>query len=203
EVFGGGSETTATDIEWAMVELMRNPRIMKKAQVEIRRSLKGKKEVDEKEIKQLNFLHAIVHKTLRLRPLRPLLIRESREQCEINGYELPNKTRVLINVWAVGRDPNCWTNADCFKPERFLGSSITYTSTNFEYIPFGASKRMCLGISYAIATIEIVLAQLLYHFDWELPSGMKVKELNMTETYRVSARRRDDFYSIATPAQQE
>ncbi|KAK2986328.1 hypothetical protein RJ640_029443 [Escallonia rubra] len=91
------------------------------------------------------------------------------------------KTKVIINLWAIGRDPNHWEDADCFRPERFDGSSIDYKGTNFQYIPFGSGRRMCPGISFGISTVEYQLVLMLYHFNWELPNGMKPQELNMTE----------------------
>lgn len=201
DVFSAGSETTATTIEWAMSELMRNPRVMNKAQAEVRRQAGNlKPEVEEAE---LEYLKAIVKETLRLHPPGPLLPRESRERCEIGGYEFPEKTKVIINEWAIGRDPESWVEAESFKPERFLhvhgSKSLDFKGFDFEFIPFGAGRRICPGISFATPIIELALSQLLYHFDWQLPSGIKPDELDMTEVFGISCRRKHDLYVIATP----
>ncbi|XP_052489431.1 cytochrome P450 71D10-like [Gossypium raimondii] len=136
---------------------------------------------------------------MRLHPPFPLLVpRESRENCEINGYQVPTKTRVIINAWAMGRDPKYWSEVETFYPERFLNSSCDFKGTNLEYIPFGAGRRMCPGISFALPNIELPLAKLLYHFDWELPSGLPHENLDMSETFGMTARRKDDLILIPT-----
>ncbi|KAJ4725251.1 Cytochrome P450 [Melia azedarach] len=115
----------------------------------------------------------IVKATLRLHPPAPFLIpRECGERCEIIVFEIPVKTRVIVNAWAIGRDPKYWTDPDSFITERFLDHSIDYKGTNFEYIPFGSGRRICPGMSFGLASVEVSLAMLLYHFDWKLPDGM-------------------------------
>ncbi|KAG6695545.1 hypothetical protein I3842_09G103500 [Carya illinoinensis] len=84
-------------------------------------------------------------------------------------------------------------------PERFAGSSTDFKGTSFEYIPFGAGRRMCPGILFGLANIELSLAQLLYHFDWELPGRTKPEDLEMSETVGAVAARKKPLYLIATP----
>ena len=136
DLFSGGTETTSTAMEWAMAELIKNPRVMKKAQAEIRQLLKGKKTINEADIQELSYLKLIIKETLRIHPPVPLLVpRECREQCIIDGYEIPIKTRVIVNAWAIGRDPEYWQNAESFEPERFANNTVDYQGTDLEY-PF-------------------------------------------------------------------
>ncbi|XP_050380060.1 desmethyl-deoxy-podophyllotoxin synthase-like [Argentina anserina] len=198
DIFSAGSETTATAIEWAMSELMRNPRVMNKAQAELRKT----KLEEAADVQNLDYLKAVVKETLRLHPPAPLLPRESRERCKISGYELPEKAKVIINEWAIGRDPESWVDAESFKPERFLHGSesdLDFKGFDFEFIPFGAGRRICPGISFGVPIIELALSKLLYHFDWELGNETKPEELDMSETFGVSCRRKHDLYVIATP----
>ncbi|KAK2986643.1 hypothetical protein RJ640_011721 [Escallonia rubra] len=200
DIFTAGTEPSSTAIEWAMSEMIRKPRVMEKAQAEVREVLKEKNTVGEEDIEELNYLKMVVKETLRLHPPAPLLIpREERETCEVNGYEVPIKTQVIVNGWAIGRDPEYWSNAECFEPERHDGSSVNYRGTNFQFIPFGAGRRICPGMSLAIANIELPLAQLLYHFDWKLANGVQLEELDMTEAFGVTVRRKNDLHLIATP----
>jgi len=194
DIFIGGGETSSSVVEWGMSELVRNPRVMEKAQEEVRRVYGNKGYVDETELHQLTYLKSIIKETLRLHPSVPLLVpRENRERCQINGYEIPSKSRVIINAWAIGRNPEYWIEAESFKPERFLNNSIDFRGTDFEFIPFGAGRRICPGITFAIPNVELPLAQLLYHFDWKLPNEMKNDELDMTESEGITLRRKNDL----------
>ncbi|XP_027162918.1 premnaspirodiene oxygenase-like [Coffea eugenioides] len=182
-----------------MSELIRNPRVMVKAQSEIRKAFIGKRTIEETDIQELKYLKSVIKETLRLHPPIPMLIpRECRQETEIDGYIIPIKTRVIINAWAIERDPEYWDVPECFKPERFENSSIDFNGTHFEYIPFGAGRRICAGISFGLANVELPLALLLYHFDWKLPNGLKPGDLDVTETMGVTAPRKNNFRLLAT-----
>ncbi|KAJ8645377.1 hypothetical protein MRB53_007125 [Persea americana] len=197
EMFIAGTETASTVMEWAMAELMRNPKVMEKAQAEVREVLKGKAPIEEKDTHELNYLKLVIKETLRLHTPLPLLLpRECRERCEIDGYEIPAKTRVIINAWAIGRDPQQWDDAESFRPERFIGTSIDFKGADFELIPFGAGRRMCPGMSFGVATVELALAQLLYYFEWKLPNAIEPEDLDMTEAFGVAMGRKSNLYLI-------
>ncbi|RWR73956.1 LOW QUALITY PROTEIN: Cytochrome P450 [Cinnamomum micranthum f. kanehirae] len=197
EMFAAGTETSSTVMEWAMSELMRNPNVMEKAQAEVREVLRGKAPIEEKDIHELNYLKLVIKETLRLHTPLPLLLpRECRERCEIDGYEIPAKARVIINAWAIGRDPQHWDDAESFRPERFIGSSINFKGTNFELIPFGAGRRMCPGMLFGLASVELALAQLLYYFEWKLPNAIEPEDLDMTEAFGIAVGRKSNLYLI-------
>lgn len=105
---------------------------------------------------------------------------------------------VIVNAWALGRDSKYWTEPERFIPDRFLECSIDYKGNNFEYIPFGAGRRICPGISFADAIMKLSLVVLLYLFDRTLPNEMKHEDLDMTETFSVGIRTKDDMYIIPT-----
>ncbi|XVE50807.1 hypothetical protein DITRI_Ditri01bG0192900 [Diplodiscus trichospermus] len=199
DIFSAGSDSSAVTVEWAMSELLKNPKLMRKAQNEVRKVFGENGKVNEERIQELKFLRSIAKETLRLHPPGVLLPRECRETCVINGYEIPAKTKVLINSWAIQRDSRYWKDAEEFYPERFLNSSIDLRGTYFEYIPFGAGRRICPGISLALPSIELTLANLLYHFDWKLPNGMKFEDLDMTESSAISVRRKNDLFLLPIP----
>lgn len=183
-----------------MSEMMKHPRVMKKAQDEVRRVFNEKGSVDETCISEMKYLKSVIKEILRLHPPAPLLLpRECRESCVIsNGYEIPAKTMVIVNAWAIGRDSRYWNEPDSFYPERFLDSCVDFKGTNYEYIPFGAGRRMCPGMSFGMINVELPLALLLYHFDWQLPKGMKHEELDMTEMFGITVRRKLDLLMIPT-----
>ncbi|KAK9131406.1 hypothetical protein Sjap_011893 [Stephania japonica] len=187
DIFFGGLESSSLTTVWAMTELARKPELMKKAQEEIRTSVGKKGMVEEGDLEQLHYLKIVVKETLRLYTTAPLLIpRECMKHCKVNGYDISPKTRVMVNVWAIGRNPEYWDNPDMFFPERFEGSSIDYKGQHFELLPFGAGRRICPAMTMGILHVELALANLLYCFDWKLPSGMQIEDIDMEEGTGIS-----------------
>lgn len=169
-MFVGGSDTTTTMMAWTMAELINHPRAMRKAQNEIRAVVGNTSHVTKDHVDKLPYLKAVFKETLRLHPPLPLLIpREPPADTQILGYTIPAHTRVVINAWAIGRDAAAWgQQPDEFSPEKFLNSTIDYKGQDFELLPFGAGRRGCPGIVFGVSAMEIALASLLYHFDWEV-----------------------------------
>ncbi|XP_059666528.1 premnaspirodiene oxygenase-like [Cornus florida] len=199
DMFIGGIETSSNTLGWALAELLKHPRVMKKAQAEVRQVLskKGNEIITDDDIPELSYMKLVIKETLRLHPPLPLLIpRENSKKCEINGYEIPAKNKVIVNVWAIGRDPENWSDPESFVPERFLDSSIDYKGTHFQYLPFGAGRRICPGMSFGVANVELPLANLLYHFDWKLPGGEKFEDLDMTEAFGAAVCKERDLCVI-------
>uniref|UniRef100_A0ACD5Y6D9 Uncharacterized protein n=1 Tax=Avena sativa TaxID=4498 RepID=A0ACD5Y6D9_AVESA len=192
ELFMAGSDTSSTTLQWAMSELVKNQRVMQKAQREVRQVLEGQESVTEDRSSKLHYLHLVIKETLRLHPPAPLLMpRECRGgPRRVLGFDVPDGAMVLINTWAIGRDPSVWDDAEKFMPERFEGNMVDFKGTNFEYTPFGAGRRMCPGMAFGLANIELALASLLYHFDWECPAGKEATDLDMAEA-RIARRRSD------------
>ncbi|XP_027083067.1 premnaspirodiene oxygenase-like [Coffea arabica] len=200
DVFSAGTETSSTTVDWAMSEMIRNPSVMAKAQSEIRTAFKGKQMFEEDDVQELKYLKLVIRETLRLHPPLPLLVpRECREECEIDGYVIPVQTRVLVNAWAMGRDPQYWDDPESFKPERFENNPVDFAGTHFEYLPFGAGRRMCPGIQFGLANVYVPLAFLLYHFNWKLPNGLDPNDLDMSESTAITASRKDKLRLLATP----
>ncbi|CAI0407045.1 unnamed protein product [Linum tenue] len=195
-MFIGGADTTPGTIEWAMSEIMRNPEVMQRVQKEVRSVFRD--EVDEEGLHKLEYLNAVIKETFRLHPAGPILPRESRESMEINGFHVPQKSRIMINMWAIGRDPAYWGEAEKFNPERFLDSAIDYKGTHFTFLPFGGGRRMCPAIQFAMPIVELTLANLLFHFDWKLPCDMRPEDLDMTEHFDTAIRRKEKLCLIPT-----
>ncbi|KDP36616.1 hypothetical protein JCGZ_08432 [Jatropha curcas] len=182
DIFLAGVDTAAIILVWAMAELIKNPRIMKKAQEEIRTLIGNKREFSKSNIDKLDYLKLILKETLRLHSSGALLIpRESISKFNIGGYEVYPKTRIEVNAWAIGRDPKVWKDAEKFFPERFVDKDIDYKGQHYEFLPFGAGRRSCPGMSMGMAMAELALANLLYWFDWRLPNDMKEEDLSMEE----------------------
>ncbi|XP_022764379.1 cytochrome P450 83B1-like [Durio zibethinus] len=197
-VFVGGTDTSAATVIWAMTFLMKNPRSMKKVQEEIRNLNGNKGFVDEDDIQGLPYLKAVIKETFRLQPTAPLLVpRETIGKCNIAGYEIPAKTLVFVNAWAVGRDPEAWENPGEFYPERFIGSSIDFKGHDFGLIPFGAGRRSCPGIHMGVATVELALANLLCKFDWEMPVGTDKDDLDFDVIPGLAMHKKNALFLVA------
>ncbi|EYU22015.1 hypothetical protein MIMGU_mgv1a019827mg, partial [Erythranthe guttata] len=175
DLFVAGFETTASTVEWAMTELLLNPDILLKVKQEVKNVAKDNgKTLNESEIIQLPYLQAVIKETFRYHPPGPLLFpRKSEHDAQVSGYLIPKGTQVLVNVWAMGRDPAIWSDPESFRPERFLSDKNNTTATNFkgqhfELIPFGAGRRICPGIPLANRMLHIMVATLIHNFDWKL-----------------------------------
>ncbi|CAI0378859.1 unnamed protein product [Linum tenue] len=201
DLFFAGTETTATSLDWIMSELVKNPRVMQKTQSEVRRVFGPQGKVDEARLHELTYLKMVIRESMRLHPpVAVLLPRTGAEDCEIGGYHIPAGSSIMVNAWAIGRNPEYWTDAETFWPERFLESSVDYKGAHFQLLPFGAGRRICPGMSFALANLELPLARLLYYFDWKLPDGQENECVDMTETFGATVKRKNKLFLIPTVA---
>nr|XP_011464854.1 PREDICTED: cytochrome P450 71A1-like [Fragaria vesca subsp. vesca] len=167
-----------------MSELFKHPSVMKKLQNEVRGIVGNKQNIiTEDDLGGMNYLKAVIKETLRLHPPAPLLFpRMASQDATVNGYNIKRGTLVFVNAWKIGRDPKSYNDPEEFKPERFLSNVVDYRGTDdFQFIPFGAGRRGCPGIQFAMAVQEIALANLIHKFDWVLPYGARGEDLDMTE----------------------
>lgn len=197
DLFVAGTDTTSSTLEWAMAEVLRNPESLKKAKVELEQTIGKGKLVEESDIARLPYIRSIVKETLRIHPPVPFLIpRKVETDVQICGYSVPKGTQVLVNVWAIGRDPSTWSNPTSFKPERFLDSEIDFRGRDFELIPFGAGRRICPGLPLAIRTVPVMLGSLINSFDWKLEGGIAPKDLDMEEKFGITLQKEKPLYAI-------
>lgn len=204
-MFGAGTETSSLVLELAMAELMRNPHLMNKLQAEVRiNTPEGQEMVAEENLASMTYLKAVVKETLRLHPSTPLLLPHfSMADCEVDGYMIPSGTRVIINAWAISRDPESWELPEQFMPERFMdggsAAGVDFKGTDFQFLPFGAGRRICPGLNFGLATIEIMLANLMYCFDWEFPPGMHREDIDMTEVFGLTVHPKEKLVLVPKP----
>ncbi|KAF7844705.1 geraniol 8-hydroxylase-like [Senna tora] len=194
DLFVAGTDTTTNTIEWAMAELIRQPKIMAKVREELQEVL-GKDGIRKPQesldfTTNLPYLNAIVKETFRLHPPVPLLHHKSNSKAELCGFIVPKDTQVLVNLWAMGRNTSHWgDDADWFVPERFIGSKIDIKGHDFKLMPFGAGRRMCPGLPLAHRSVHFILASLLHGFDWKVEDGQNHGDLDMREKYGLAIRR--------------
>ena len=196
----GGTDTTATTVEWAMAELLCNPEKMKRAKDEIADLAGEGGIVEEAHLPRLRYLAAVVKETLRLHPAVPLLVpRVSSSTCTVAGYRIPRGTVVYINAWAIQRDPGLWEEASQFRPERFLSEKVAAEyGRSFCYLPFGAGRRICVGLSLGEKIVTFILASLLQSANWALPEGESA-EIVLKEKFGPVMRKEKALVAILNP----
>ncbi|XP_071689977.1 cytochrome P450 Tp4149-like [Rutidosis leptorrhynchoides] len=200
DVFVAGSDTIFSSLDWALSELIKHPRAMKKLQEEASEIGQGRPVIPEEDLDHMTYLKAVVKEALRLHSPLPLLLpRESRQQVNLMGYDIPKNTQVIINAWAINRDPTTWNEAEEFKPERFLNNPMDYKGLHYEFLPFGAGRRGCPGLHFGVVLLELVLANLVYKFNFELPNGVDVTDLDMTEANGVTVQRKTALIVVPSP----
>ncbi|EMS59794.1 Cytochrome P450 71C2 [Triticum urartu] len=120
--------------------------------------------------------------------------------CTIDGYMVLAGTRVVVNAWAIGRDSSSWEDAKEFMPERFTDEgnarNANFKGNDFHFLPFGAGRRICPAINLGIANVELMLVNIVNHFDWELSIGVERKDIDMTEVFGISIRRKEKLLLI-------
>ncbi|CAI0431692.1 unnamed protein product [Linum tenue] len=193
-MFTAGTDTSSSTVEWAVAELIRHPNILAQLQTELDSVVGPDRLVSEQDIPNLPYLQAVIKETFRLHPSTPLsLPRLAAQSCEINGYHIPKGATLLVNVWAIARDPEVWSDPLRFDPGRFLPGGdkpgVDVKGSDFELIPFGAGRRICAGMSLGLRMVQLMTAVLVHAFDWELADGVVPEKLNMDEAYGLTLQR--------------
>ncbi|XP_075515913.1 flavonoid 3',5'-hydroxylase 1-like [Primulina tabacum] len=198
-LFTAGTDTSSSAVEWALAEMLKNPDIMHKAHDEMDRVIGRNRRLAESDISKLSYLQATCKETFRKHPSTPLnLPRVSAEACTVDGYYIPKNTRLSVNIWAIGRDPQVWENPSDFNPERFLSekyANIDPKGNNFELIPFGAGRRICAGTRMGLVMVEYILGTLVHSFDWKFDG----EEMDMEETFGLALQKAVPLAAMVTP----
>ncbi|KAK1423399.1 hypothetical protein QVD17_18701 [Tagetes erecta] len=199
DLFAAGTDTSTTTLEWAMTEVLRNPRIMTKAKEELGEVIGKGKILKEDDISRLPYLSCIVKETLRMHAPVPFPLRKVIKQVELNGYTIPVGTQVLVNVWAIGRDPAVWDDSLEFKPERFLESGLDFQGRDFDLIPFGAGRRICPGLPLAIRMVPVMLGSLLNNFNWNIDPKIEHEAFDMSAKFGITLTKAKPLCAIPIP----
>lgn len=199
-LFTAGTDTSSSVIEWSLAEMLKNPSILKRAHEEMDQVIGRNRRLVESDLPKLPYLQAICKESFRKHPSTPLnLPRVSTQACEVNGYYIPENTRLSVNIWAIGRDPDVWESPEEFRPERFLSGrneKIDPRGNDFELIPFGAGRRICAGTRMGIVLVEYILGTLVHSFDWKMPDGV---EINMDEAFGLALQKAVSLSAMVTP----
>lgn len=189
DLFIAGTDTSAEAMQWAMAELLNHPESFHKVRKEIESVTQNVRLVEESDIPNMPYLQAVVKETLRLYPPGPVTTRECNQDCKINGFDIPEKTAVAINLYAIMRDPEIWEDPNEFHPERFLKEKDNQSSDHdcqndakrveFDFVPFGAGRRGCPGTTLAFSLMNAAVAAMVQCFDWKIGEDGKGEKVDM------------------------
>ncbi|XP_021748491.1 cytochrome P450 76AD1-like [Chenopodium quinoa] len=187
DLFVAGTDTTSSTLEWAMTEILRNPEVHQKAQIEMEKVIGKDESVQESDISKLLYIQAIVKETLRLHPPAPFLIPHKAEKEEqLHNFIVPKNSTIWVNIWSIGHNSNVWPNPELFSPERFLDREIDFKGRYFELIPFGSGRRICPGMPLAYRMTHLMLATLLHSFNWKTGHGASPQDIDMEEKFGLT-----------------
>ncbi|KAL7597836.1 cytochrome P450 98A2 [Lactuca sativa] len=200
DMITAGMDTTSISVEWAMAELVKNPRVQQKAQEELDRVIGTDRIMSETDFSKLPYLQSIAKEALRLHPPTPLMLpHKANANVKLGGYDVPKGAIVHVNVWAIARDPAIWKDPEEFRPERFFEEDVDVKGHDYRLLPFGAGRRVCPGAQLAINLVTSMLGHLLHHFEWTPPAGMKPEEVDLTENPGMVTYMKHPIEAVATP----
>jgi cytochrome P450 family 135 len=139
-----GHETTATALSWTLERVTRHPEVLARL-------------VEEQSQGGDEYLDATIKETLRLRPVVPAVVRCLAEPMELGGWSFPAGVNIAPSIYLLHRRPDLYPEPEAFRPERF----IERPAGTYEWIPFGGGIRRCLGASFALFEMKVVLATIL------------------------------------------
>ena len=197
-MFAGGMETSSIAVEWGLAELIRHDDITKTLQDELDHVIGKDRLISEEDIPNLPYLQATVKEIMRLHPVLPLLIpHESIQPCEVAGFYVPEKTRLIVNAWSLSMDENSWEKPMEFRPQRFVDSSVDLKGHHFQLLPFGSGRRACPAMNLGILNLHLMLGSLVHSFEWSLPLG--TKEVDMSECFGLTLHKMNPLVLVASP----
>lgn len=179
EFLNGGTDTTATALEWAIAQFIENPNVQSKLYDEIVKTVGKDRKIDEKDIEKMPYLNAVTKELLRKHPPTYFVLSHAvTEPSKLAGYDIPMGTTVEFFTPPIGNDPKIWSDPEKFNPDRFVsgGEDADITGvTGVKMMPFSVGRRICPGASMATIHLNLMIARLVQEFEWSAyPEDNKV-----------------------------
>jgi cytochrome P450 len=199
-IFAAGHETSTNALAWTLFLLSQHPQVARDLEDELDGVLRGAPPSVEA-LGKLPLLDAVVKESMRVLPPVPMHPRIVAEDSELGGHRLPAGSELFLSIFHMHHDPAVFPDPHRFDPRRWE----TIKPTVYEYNPFSAGPRMCIGASFAIMEIKIVLATMLQRFRLELPDAARIDPrvaITMAPHggLHMRVRRRTDPIASAAPA---
>ncbi|CAI0431267.1 unnamed protein product [Linum tenue] len=193
------ADTTSVTLTWMLSNLLNNRRAMAALKQEIDEKVGKDRIVEDSDLENLTYLHAVIRETLRMNPAGPISVpRVASEDITIRGYHVPKGTRFFANFWKLHRNPEMFPEPDEFRPERFHEKEVKVDiyGRDFEYLPFGTGRRSCPGMNFGMQVVQLTAARLIQAFDFGTPFDLPV---DMTEADSTTLAKAKPLEVVLTP----
>ncbi|OCL10396.1 benzoate 4-monooxygenase cytochrome P450 [Glonium stellatum] len=160
----GGSDTVATALTLIFWHLGQNPSVYQRLVRDVRRAFNTSEEIDSHKAAKISYLKAVMNEAMRVTPVLPgPMWRRADHTIQVGEHLVPPETDMGVVRWCIFRHPKCFNEPTIFKPERWIedqGDDLTVAQ------PFGVGPRMCIGRNIALMEMRLIVAKLLWTFDW-------------------------------------
>ena len=170
-----GHETTANALSWTLMLLSQHPEVEARLLQELQ-SVLGDRAPTVADLDQLFYLQRVIQESMRIYPPVWALSREVVRDCQIGEYRLPPGTLVYVSPWVMHRDSRFFEAPDQFRPERWA-DHLEQCLPPGAYFPFGDGPRVCIGQSFAMMEVKLLLAKIVQTFHFTLVSDYPIELL--------------------------
>lgn len=179
DIFSAGLETTSTCVLWTLAYLALNPKVQERLHQELDDVIGRERQPELADKPSLPYMEATIYEVLRYSSLVPLLFPHSTTtDTTLNGFDIPQDTIVLFNVWNMHHDENEWQKPHVFDPSRFLDAKGKLICPGtLSYLPFGAGRRVCMAESLGKIQLFLFISRLLHKFRFSVPHDAKEPDL--------------------------
>ena len=185
-LFGASYETTASTLTWTLFLLAQHPKILRDLMDELDGVLRGGPPAND-QLAQLSLLERVIQESMRILAPVPYTIRSATADVEMGGYQVPKNSRVICSHFLTHHQPDLYPEPEKFRPDRWL----TIDPSPYEYMPFSAGPRACIGATFAMQAMKISVSMILQRFRLQVVSGAKVERVvrvTMSPRYDIPIR---------------
>jgi cytochrome P450 len=173
-IFAAGHETSSNALTWTLFLLSQYPQVAADLLNELESVLHGQAPTVA-QLAHLPLLERVIKESMRILSPVPWNGRVTSQPTELGGYFLPSGTEVFVSIYQTHQMPELYPQPEVFRPQRWE----TLNPTIYEYNPFSAGPRLCIGAGFAMMEIKIVLAMLLQRYRLQLIPKAKIDPVGM------------------------
>lgn len=170
-----GHDTTSAGLLWALYLTATHKDVEAKVYDEVKQVFGDNDEPTTDDLKSLRYTKSVLEEALRLYPPVPVIARRMDEDLEIDGYVLPKGIDVIVHPFIMHRQPDVWEDPEAFRPERFAKENRIRRDGFFDYVPFSAGPRNCIGQRFAMMEEQTVVSMIMKRYRLEVVPGQHIE----------------------------